>query len=199
MQRPLPEVMASQDEMLRRRGNFDPGEDNSVVARAFQDHLSDVYGWLNGKPHVKVNRVQYHAVLREPKADGGDGGEVFGSPAGRRGHGKAGGRNSVPPAPQIVGCALWPVLVWPRATRPRAHSAFARRKLKTDLALRRSFGNHEFLDGFDDVLNCGVMGFQAAVQLVDFGGEQAVFGQHLAHAHESADHENAHLDGPLRN
>ncbi len=72
MQRPLPEVMASQDEMLRRRGNFDPGEDNSVVARAFQDHLSDVYGWLNGKPHVKVSRVQYHALLRDPKetADG---------------------------------------------------------------------------------------------------------------------------------
>jgi hypothetical protein len=67
MRRPLPEVMASQDEMLRRRGNFDPGEDNSVVARAFQDHLSDVYGWLNGKPYVKVSRVQYHAVLREPK------------------------------------------------------------------------------------------------------------------------------------
>src|SRR5579864_3375514 len=67
MQRPLPEVMASQDEMLRRRGNFDPGEDNSVVARAFQDHLSDVYGWLNGKPHVKVSRVQYHAVLRAPR------------------------------------------------------------------------------------------------------------------------------------
>ena len=67
MQRPLPEVMASQDEMLRRRGNFDPGEDHSVVARAFQDHLSDVYGWLNGKPHVKVSRVQYHAVLRAPR------------------------------------------------------------------------------------------------------------------------------------
>jgi hypothetical protein len=67
MQRPLPEVMASQDEMLRRRGTFDPGEDNSVVARAFQDHLSDVYAWLNAKPYVKVNRVQYHAVLREPK------------------------------------------------------------------------------------------------------------------------------------
>jgi hypothetical protein len=67
MQRPLPEVMASQDEMLRRRGTFDPGEDNSVVARAFQDHLSDVYAWLNGRPYVKVNRVQYHAVLREPR------------------------------------------------------------------------------------------------------------------------------------
>src|SRR6266852_9088112 len=67
MQRPLPELMASQDEMLRRRGSFDPDEDNSVVARAFQDHLSDVYAWLYGKPYVKVSRVQYHAVLREPK------------------------------------------------------------------------------------------------------------------------------------
>ncbi len=67
MQRPLPEVMASQDEMLRRRGNFDPAEDNAVVARAFQDHLSDVYAWFNGKPYLKVSRVQYHAVLRKPK------------------------------------------------------------------------------------------------------------------------------------
>jgi hypothetical protein len=67
MQRPLPEVMASQDEMLRRRGNFDPGDDNSIVARAFQDHLSDVYAWLNGKPHVRVSRVQYHSVLNDPK------------------------------------------------------------------------------------------------------------------------------------
>jgi hypothetical protein len=68
MQRPLTEVMASQDEMLRRRGTFDPGEDNSVVARAFQDHLSDVYAWLNSKPYVKASRVQYHSVLREPKS-----------------------------------------------------------------------------------------------------------------------------------
>jgi hypothetical protein len=67
MQRPLPEVLASQDEMLRRRGNFDPAADNSVVARAFQDHLAAVYAWLNGKPHVKVNRVQYHAVLNAPR------------------------------------------------------------------------------------------------------------------------------------
>src|SRR6266852_5382189 len=67
MQRPLPEVMASQDEMLRRRGNFNPSDDNTVVTRAFQEHLSDVYAWLNGKPYVKVSRVQYHSVLGEPK------------------------------------------------------------------------------------------------------------------------------------
>src|SRR6266850_5806383 len=52
MQRPLPEVMASQDEMLCRRGNFDPGEDNSVVAHAFQDHLYQIDVWFNSKPNV---------------------------------------------------------------------------------------------------------------------------------------------------
>jgi hypothetical protein len=66
MQRPLPEVMASQDEMLRRRGTFDPNGDNSVVARAFQDHVYKVDVWLNSKPNVKVSRVQYHDVLRTP-------------------------------------------------------------------------------------------------------------------------------------
>ncbi len=88
--------------------------------------------------------------------------------------------------------------MWSRATRPREDlRLLAGWKLKADLALRRSLRNHEFLDGVDDVLNCGVVGFQAAVQFVYFGGELAVFGQHLAHAHEGADDENAHLDGPL--
>ena len=67
MQRPLPEVMASQDEMLRRRGTFNPNEDNSAVARAFQDHLSEVYAWLNSEPNIEVSRVQYHRILSEPK------------------------------------------------------------------------------------------------------------------------------------
>jgi hypothetical protein len=67
MLRPLPEIMASQDEMLRRRGTFDANEDHAGVARAFQDHLSEVHAWLNGKPQVKVMRVSYHRVLREPK------------------------------------------------------------------------------------------------------------------------------------
>ena len=33
MQRPLPEVMASQDEMLRRRGTYDAAVDTSAVTR----------------------------------------------------------------------------------------------------------------------------------------------------------------------
>jgi hypothetical protein len=67
MQRPLPEVMKSQDEMLRRRGTFDADADNSAIAQAFQDHLYQVYTFLNSKPNVVVRRVQYHTVLREPQ------------------------------------------------------------------------------------------------------------------------------------
>jgi Sulfotransferase domain len=66
MQRPLPEVLASQEEMLRRRGKSDAG-DASAMAKAFQSHLYEVNTWLNGKPNVAVCRVQYHQVLRQPK------------------------------------------------------------------------------------------------------------------------------------
>ncbi len=67
MQRPLPEVMASQDEMLRRRGTFDAGVDASAITQAFRDHLYDVHTWLNGKPNVTVLRINYHQVLQQPR------------------------------------------------------------------------------------------------------------------------------------
>ncbi|MBZ5664013.1 MAG: sulfotransferase [Acidobacteriia bacterium] len=68
MQRPLPEVLKSQDEMLRRRGTTDSGGDTSAIEEAFQRHLVEVSRWLAGKTNVKVLRVHYHRVLREPKA-----------------------------------------------------------------------------------------------------------------------------------
>ena len=68
MQRPLPEVLKSQDEMLRRRGTYEGGDDNSPIEEAFQRHLIEVNRWLNGKPNVQVLRVHYHRTLREPKA-----------------------------------------------------------------------------------------------------------------------------------
>jgi hypothetical protein len=67
MQRPLPEVLASQDEMLRRRGSYKPGADPAAISAAFEKHLREVYAWLEGKPYVKALRVQYHDVLSSPK------------------------------------------------------------------------------------------------------------------------------------
>lgn len=67
MQRPLPEVMASQDEMLRRRGTYDSSVDTSAVTSAFRDHLYQVHVWLNSQPNVAVLRLPYHDVLHTPK------------------------------------------------------------------------------------------------------------------------------------
>jgi hypothetical protein len=67
MQRPLPEVLKSQDAMLRRRGTLEPAVDTSPIEKAFQRHLIEVDCWLNGKSNVRVLRVHHQGALREPK------------------------------------------------------------------------------------------------------------------------------------
>jgi hypothetical protein len=71
MQRPLPEVLKSQDEMLRRRGNADSVATSEAVAsaigEAFQRHLVEVNQWFAKKENVQVLKVHYHRLLREPK------------------------------------------------------------------------------------------------------------------------------------
>ena len=72
MQRPLPEVLKSQDEMLRRRGTAGSSSSISAIEEGFQRHLVEVNQWLAGKVNMQVLRVHYHRVLREPKAVAGD-------------------------------------------------------------------------------------------------------------------------------
>ena len=67
MQRPLPEVLASQDQMLRRRGTYKEGANPAAMAAAFEKHLREVYAWLDGKPYVKSIRVSYHEALEHPE------------------------------------------------------------------------------------------------------------------------------------
>jgi hypothetical protein len=67
MQRPLPEVLASQDEMLRRRGTYKEGTNPAVISTAFEKHLGEVFAWMDGKLNVKTIRVPYHDVLSKPK------------------------------------------------------------------------------------------------------------------------------------
>lgn len=70
MQRPLPEVLASQDEMLRRRGTYKEGANPAGISAAFEKHLREVYAWIDSKPYVKALRIQYHDVLSQPKEIG---------------------------------------------------------------------------------------------------------------------------------
>jgi len=65
MQRPLPEVLASQDQMMKRRGTFKEGASQAAMATAFERHLKEVYAWLDGRAYVKVLQVPYHDALKQ--------------------------------------------------------------------------------------------------------------------------------------
>ena len=66
MQRPLLEVLASQDQMMRRRGTYKEGANPTAMAAAFEKHLREVDSWLDGKSYVKSIRFAYHDALKQP-------------------------------------------------------------------------------------------------------------------------------------
>jgi hypothetical protein len=65
MERPLPEVLASQEAMMRYRGTTGAGANPSIIAGAFEKNLRAVDAWLSSKAFVKTLRVPYHEVLRD--------------------------------------------------------------------------------------------------------------------------------------
>ncbi len=65
MERPLPEVLASQDEMLRRRGRSD-FVSHDVMATAFEKHLEEVDAWLKKSPDISVYRIEYTRLIEDP-------------------------------------------------------------------------------------------------------------------------------------
>jgi len=67
MERPLAEVLASQDEMLRRRGVADVVS-HVAMTKAFQDHLAQVSAWLKTRADVTLCRQRYRKVLEDPLA-----------------------------------------------------------------------------------------------------------------------------------
>ncbi|HTR23279.1 MAG TPA: hypothetical protein VMI10_04800 [Terriglobales bacterium] len=79
MQRPMPEVLKSQDEMLKRRGTYE-GPTPPSVGDLFQRHLIEVNRFLTAKPNTKVLRVHYHRVLREPQVVAEEVAAFVGSP-----------------------------------------------------------------------------------------------------------------------
>jgi hypothetical protein len=66
MERPLPEVLASQDEMLRRRGKSDLLSHDEMT-KAFQAHLKEVVTWFTDRPNIPILRMGYRRVLQSPQ------------------------------------------------------------------------------------------------------------------------------------
>jgi hypothetical protein len=65
MERPLPEVLASQDEMLRRRGTTD-SLSHEAMTKAFAKHLREVDAWLKKRADISICRMQYKQLLHDP-------------------------------------------------------------------------------------------------------------------------------------
>src|SRR5215472_11279568 len=67
LERPLLEVIASQAEMIRRRGTTGAALGSEALIGALQAHLNQVSAWLKGQPNMIVSRLHYHRVLSEPR------------------------------------------------------------------------------------------------------------------------------------
>jgi hypothetical protein len=80
MIRPLEEVVSSQNRMLERLGKQVPRTPSSAVIAAFQKHLREVDGWLSNKPYLSVLRVEYSAVLAQPREQSARIAEFIGTP-----------------------------------------------------------------------------------------------------------------------
>jgi hypothetical protein len=66
MERPLPEVVASQAEMIRRRGTTGAALAPAALIAGLGAHLNQVNAWLRDRNNISVCRVEHHDVLREP-------------------------------------------------------------------------------------------------------------------------------------
>lgn len=66
MQRPLEEVVASQAEMIRRRGTVGAALAPAALIAGLRAHLSQVNSWLRDRANTSVYRVEHHDVLRDP-------------------------------------------------------------------------------------------------------------------------------------
>ncbi len=66
MERPLAEVVASQAEMIQRRGTTGAALPPGALQAGLQAHLNQVQAWLKASPHIPVQRVAYRELLSNP-------------------------------------------------------------------------------------------------------------------------------------
>jgi len=66
MERPLAEVVASQAEMIRRRGSAAPAVSPAVLLQALQAHLNQVNVWLKQRHSASLFRIDYRQLISDP-------------------------------------------------------------------------------------------------------------------------------------
>ncbi len=67
MQRAMPEVLASQRQMLIRRGEDPDKIPDDALAKLFEKHLKQVNEWVGQQPNVARLDVNYNEMLKNPR------------------------------------------------------------------------------------------------------------------------------------
>jgi hypothetical protein len=67
MERNIQEMLASQRQMMIKRGELAPDDDEKMAA-IYARHLQDVKSWLSLQPNMEVTYVSYNEVLKNPRA-----------------------------------------------------------------------------------------------------------------------------------
>ena len=71
MRRKMAEILASQNQMLIRRGEATDAVSDETIAGLFQKHLTQVEAWLAEQPNFEVIYVQYNEALEKPAETAG--------------------------------------------------------------------------------------------------------------------------------
>ncbi len=66
MRRKMEEILASQKQMLVRRGQPTDSVSDEEIAKLFEKHLLQVEEWLEAQPNFETLYVPYNEVLRDP-------------------------------------------------------------------------------------------------------------------------------------
>lgn len=70
MERPMPEILASQNAMLQRAGGKQ-STDDPQLQRLYTNHLQHVKGWLAEQKHMDVLYMNHGDVIADPNASAG--------------------------------------------------------------------------------------------------------------------------------
>ena len=65
MKRALPEVLASQQQMLIRRGDNSP-QDDRRMSELYEKHLRQAFAWMEAQPNVDVLYVDHRRAVESP-------------------------------------------------------------------------------------------------------------------------------------
>jgi len=67
MQRAMPEILASQRQMLFRRGEPADAVPDDRMAAMFDKHVAQVESWLVAQPNIETVYISYNEVMKDPR------------------------------------------------------------------------------------------------------------------------------------